>query len=280
MLGSDGEGEVPDGLGVGALDGDLKDVVLLGIHGSAVGVVVMSHGVGAVLGGHGGHVGGVTQGHDTRDVGNCQLAVLHVGVEDDLLGGGGVAGQQLLGGSPVHQDGVKLLLDLGIVDVLDGGFLILHHVGVVVAGDLLDLGLDVLVVLVLLVLDGDVALGVHEGGDLVELTGGLVGLLQVSLLGGDIVGIQLLVEVLESQLVIGQQVVHGDLGGIVGHGLLVAAGQAVHLDGGHHLLVGSAVATLGSGLTHLLVEVDQLVDTVLGTIGSLLGDLVVGTVVP
>ena len=280
VLGSHREGEVPDSLGVGALDGDLEDVVLLGVDGSAVGVVVVCHGVGAVLGGHGGDVGGVTQGNDARDVGHSQLAVLDVGVEDDLLGGGGVAGQQLLGGSPVHQDGVQLLVDLGIVDVLDGGFLILHHVGVVVAGDLLDLGLDVLVVLVLLVLDGDVALGVHEGGDLIELARGLVGLLQIGLLGGDVVGIELLVEVLEGQLVVGQQVVHGDLGGIIGNSLLVAAGQAVHLDGGHHLIIGRAVAALGGGLTHLLVEVDQLVDTVLGTVGSLLGDLVVGTAVP
>ena len=174
---------------------------------------------------------------------------------------------------------MQLLLDLGIVDVLDGGLLVLHHVGVVVAGNLLDLGLDGLVVLVLLVLNGDVALGVHEGGDLVELTGGLVGLLQVSLLSGDVVGVQLLLEVLQGQLVVSQQVGNGDLGGVVGDGILVTAGQAVGVDSGHHLLIGRVVGALSSGLTHLLVEVDQLVDAVLGAVGRLLGDLVVGAVV-
>ena len=175
---------------------------------------------------------------------------------------------------------MQLLLHLGVVDVLNGGILVHHHVGVVVADDLLDLRLDVLVVLVLLVLDGDVALGVHEGGDLVELTRGLVGLLQVGLLGGGIVGVQLFLEILQGQLVVGQQIVHGDLGEIIGNRLLVAAGQAVVPDGGHHLIVGGGVGALGSGLTHLLVEVDQLVDAVLGSVACLPGDLIVGIAVP
>ena len=167
VLRRNGEGKVPDGLGVNTVDGDLQHIVLVFVLDGAVIVVVMGNGVLAALGGDLGHIGGVAQGNNAGDVGNCQGAVIgNVLVEDDFLSLGGELGAQGLCGCPVQQDLIQVLLDLGLVDIVDGGVHVLDHVGVIQLGDLLNLGLDILVGHgVLGVFHGNVAFCVHEAGD-------------------------------------------------------------------------------------------------------------------
>jgi hypothetical protein len=96
---------------------------------------------------------------------------------------------------------VKLGVDLGVVNVLDRIFLGLDVVGVISVY----LGDYVLVCVRLAILvtefNGNVALHIHEGGDLVKAVR-LIGLLGVSLLCRLVVGFKLLFEELKGLLVI------------------------------------------------------------------------------
>ena len=198
VLGSYREGEVPDRLGVHAVDGDLQHVVFAAVCGRAVCVVLMRYGVGAVVCLYLVDVGGVTERDDARNVGNEQRAVLrHVLTQDHGSSLCRIFGQQGRSGCPVLQNDVQLLLDLLVVHVLNRRLLGGNDVGGVGTGDLFDLGLDVLIGHgVFFVFHVDKALGKHERGNLVKFTCFLVRGLGVSGGGGHVVVLQLLAKFL------------------------------------------------------------------------------------
>ena len=102
---------------------------------------------------------------------------------------------------------------------------------------------------------------------------GIVGRIGVGLLSAQVVGTQLFLEAPQCVFVVRQQLLVGDLVGIVGDGALVAGAHKVAVDGGDHVLIGHFIG--GRGLLLGGEQVHQLHDTGLGTVGSLGGDQII-----
>ena len=269
VLGSDGQGEVPNSLGVNALDGNLQDVVLIGIGGSAKLVVGGSDGVlGAVDGDLlASHIG-VAQGNDTGDVLDLQAVSGHTCVQQNFLSLCGELGLQLAGGCPQGQNLIQLGGDVVVEDVLDSLFHGIDRLLIVAGGQLLDLGAVGLAV-GLAPLDGNIAFHAHELEDgVLELGTGLVGFVGEGLLCGGIVTGQLSLEQLHSVLIVSQQVLVGDFSGVVGDGSLIAGAQLIVVILNDFLHISDADIGNAGLLLFCLEQVDQLQQTVLSSLGS------------
>ena len=220
---------------------------------------------------------GVTEGNDTRNVLNCERAVVgNILVKDYLLRLCGVLGKHGGGGCPIAEDYVKLARDLIVVNVIDSGFLGGDGCGIVL-GKRFYLGSVDLTVCTLCVLGGNVALGVHKAEDLVgELGMRLIRLVGVGLLRGNVVVAKLLLEELERVIVVGKKVLVGNGAYVVGNSTLVAGAYGVSKDSSLHILVADL---LGGGSLHLGVEeVDKLVHSRLSACACLRCDHAVAVV--
>ena len=278
VLGSDGQCEVPDCLGVDAVDGNLQHIVLALVCDSAVGIVSgCDLVIGAVDGDGGTGLIGVAQRNDTGNVLDSQSAVIgNILVQDDFLCLGSKLIAQSGAGCPVLQNDVQLAGDLVVEDVVDGCFLG-GDGGGVCRGQGLDGGTVDLAVSTFGILDIHVAFGVHEAENFIlEFLMGLVRLVHIGFLCAGIVGLQFLTEQLQSMLVVIQQILIGNCACIVGDGGLVAGADGVSNNRCLHGIVGNF---FGSGSLHLGVEqVHQLIAAGLGTTCCGRCDQVVGII--
>ena len=274
VLGCNGEGEVPYRLGVDTVDLDLEHVVLVGIHRSSVGVVVVCYGVGVLSDGNAVNIGGVTERHDTGDVGVEKLAVLHILLQDNLLSLRHIEGLKLLSSCPGGENNVKLAVDLGVVNVLNSLFLAVNGGGVVTAYRQNYRLVCIRLAVLLAELNVNVALHIHEGGDLVKSVG-LVGLVGVGFLCRLVVAFKLLFEKLKGLFIVLHELLVGNRACICGNRLLVADAELPSVNSVSHLLLGGGVTAGGSscGVTE---KVNKLGNTAHRLCSGLLGQLLVG----
>ena len=123
MRGRDGEPEVIDCLGVGAVDGDLQYVVLVRRDGGAVRIVIVRDRVILAVYADLGGVGGVAEGNDAGDVGIEKFSVVAQPVaQEDTRCIRRVQRLQRACRAPLGEDGVQSGSDRVVVHALDGSF--------------------------------------------------------------------------------------------------------------------------------------------------------------
>ena len=204
MLGSHSNSKVPDSLGVDAVDGNLQYIIFTIVGNSTIGVMTGCDRIIRSIDGNG-RTGSirVTQRNQTGNIGNGQVAIAgNILVKDNFLCLCGILSGQSAGSRPELQNNIQIASDFIIIYIIDGCFLGGNGLGEC-RSQLFDNSTVNLAVSTFSILYINITLSIHEAEDLVlELLMRLIGLIDVGLLGADIVSLQLFLEELQGVLII------------------------------------------------------------------------------